>query len=439
MAGGTDVRRTTVRGGRLLHRTRVELERSPNHTTSKVRHCLCCTFAHQHVSFLFASLLALPWQNSMRSSQAASASHPSARSCQQPSAAPRADPPFSSTAPDSSQPSPFPPPSFTSSIAPLHDLFTYSHPSASSSTAATSPFVLALRVQPDCLILTATDLSTLYQARITERLFDDKCRRLNFGAGADRYSGLCDLLRQCMQSNTDAQPRVTHAVSGVRGSDCSNAVMELTFTLRVGSGSGLDVECSWQLPSLLRRIRQTEPTEERKEQASDNPKRKKRRVPAEDDLDSLDFPDLPDELLASTSHSHASSSTVASHSTADDEYVYSREVALIVHRLLDLHLAGPSASAASASSGNSQTTASLELTQLKEQVRLLEQQVSTQTERAERVERELRSSGNGGGEGNGVGIRHDVADKCKPRQMSDRSVVNPGVRRRKARGIHIEG
>ena len=384
----------------------------------------------------------------MRASQpVAAASHPSARSRQQPATAlSQYDPPSSTSAlqSTSTQLPSAPPASFATSILPLHDLFTYSYPSSSTtstlSSSAASPFVVALTAEPDCLRLTGTDLSTLYQARITERQFDDKCRRLNFGAGAERYSGLCDLLRHCIQSSTAAQPRVTHAVSGVRGSDCSTAVLELTFTLRVGSGAGLDVECSWPLPSLLRRARQTQPTEERKEdQPSDDPKRRKRRMAAEDELDSLDFPDLPDELLASTSHPHSSSTHVASHTTADDEHVYAREIALIVHRLLDLHLSGASTSSASSTSG--QLAASLELTQLKEQVRLLEQQVVSQTERAEQVERELRSIGNSGaaGGGNGAAGAQGVADKRKPRQMSDRSVINPGVKKRKARGIHLEG
>ena len=374
----------------------------------------------------------------MRASQPATSSHPSARSRQQP-ARPDTQPSTSATDTSLTQPPPAAPPSFATSIAPLHDLFTYCHSTAAS---AASPFVLACRVQSDCLILTATDLSTLYQIRITERLFDDKCRRLNFGAGTERYTALCDLLRQCTHSNTAAQPRVTYAVRGVKGSDCSTAVLELTFTLRVGSGAGLDVECGWQLPSLLRRVRQTRPTEERKEEqeALDDPKRRKRRVAAEDDLDSLDFPDLPDELLASISHPHSAAPATASQSAPDDEYVYSREIGLIVHHLLDLHLSGPAASAASALSGGAQSAGSLEVSQLREQVRLLEQQVAAQTERAERVEREMRSGGgNGAAGGNGGSGEHDVAGKRKPRQMSDRSVINPGVKKRKARGIHLEG
>ena len=291
-------------------------------------------------------------------------------------------------------------------------------------------------------MLTATDLSTLYRLRVTERLFDDKCRRLNFGAGDDRHSGLCELLRQSVQSNTEERPRVTHVVSGVRGSDSSAAVMQLTFTLRVGAGAGLDVECTWQLPSLVRLVRQSAPREEeRKEQ--DDPKHKKRRavIPAEDDLDSLDFPDLPDELLTTSSRPHSSTAAVASQTTADDEAVWMRELSLITHRLLDLHLASPTA-ASFASSTTPQSTAALEVTQLKEQVRLLEQQVATEAERAERAERELRSgggNGNGGAGGNGGGAGHDVVDKRKPRQMSDRSVINPAMRKRKARGIHLDG
>ncbi|MCJ1297036.1 hypothetical protein MMC34_008605 [Xylographa carneopallida] len=384
----------------------------------------------------------------MRASQLPPAtSHPTARTRQQPSALTQPSPPasaanaFSTSTHPPPAPSLNPPRSFASAIAPLHDLFTYAYPVASAS-APPGRFVLSARADVDCLLLTATDLSSLYQARISERQFDDKCRRLNFGAGAERYSGLCDLLRQCADSNTEAQQRVTHSVSGVRGRDCSAAVLQLTFTLRVGSGAGLDVECAWKLPSLLRRLRQCEPTEERKEEEADDPKRSKRRAAAEDELDSLDFPDLPDELLAASSRPLPSAShTAASHSAEDDEYVYCREVALIVHRLLDLRLAhsDTSQAAPSGGAGGVQGGAALEVVQLKEQVRLLEQQVATQTERAERTEQELRSMGGGGGVGgNGVASAHDVTGKRKPRQMSERSVINPGVKRRKARGIHLE-
>ena len=288
------------------------------------------------------------------------------------------------------------PPTFSSSIPALDRRYTFSYHSPPSPSS--SPFVLSIRVEPSppSFVLTVTDLRQLWQLIVTESVFDSARRASMYKTTSTPV--LCGLFARAVANNAAAAPLLSHAVT-------ASGTLTLTFSLTVG---GVPMSFPFTLHPLLGK----ELGDGDEEKAGGGRGGRRRRLAEADG--SLDFPDL-DFLDAAASAHRPRSSTF-------DASLYHREMSLLVHGLLEAHLAALAAPPAS------MTGMQVTIAQLRAE--LEEAREETERMRAESDSR-LRVSDNAAGKA-GAGKR-----SAPVRKMADRSLINPNVKRRKQKGIKL--
>ena len=324
-------------------------------------------------------------------------------------------------------------PCFLTAIQPLHDRFTFSYTvgstsssvsSSQSSPPPSSPLCLFLRCERAeaergaCLVLTATDTaaSQLWQLRVDEAAFNAAKRRLGIGSDGQHAEMVAMLQSAVLSSPSAQQPRVLH-----QQPQSLSAPLTLQLTLLVHQ---LRITSSWTLQPLLR-----QPTAAVAVTAA---------AAGSDGAveDSLPFPDCdfldepPPRQLRQA---------VSSPSEAEQRRLYQAELGLFLHRLLAAFVSATATSQPSSSSALSSPSPSsaADAALLEASVRTLEARLAASEEEVERMKAVMAGAAGGAGGRRGQAADGGAAARRKEgvRKMSDRSVLNPNLKRRRQRGI----